>query len=80
MPQKLIDISLLEISLIPKEEPIDFDNFLYPEFFFTKDGAKKGKSNVQQPSKPVRHSTVPHIVKKPEDKNSMLFQADIQEY
>lgn len=63
--------------IVPKEEQIHLDNIELPKFLLENETEKKRSSKRKVSSKSVKVTHVPHIVKKHEDKDVVIF--DIEE-
>lgn len=63
--------------IIPKDEPINFEDIQLPRPLVEQLEKRKRRSSRK---KPVIISQVPQIAKKPEDKDAVLYVADIDEY
>lgn len=65
------DVNVHEEPIIPKEEQMEFDKIELPKFFDYVE--KKKKSMKKNLTKLARPSSVPQIVKEPQDPDSILY-------
>lgn len=70
------DVNFHEEPILSKEELMDFDNIVLPKFLIPRE---LEKSRRQKVSKVIQVSSVPQIMKEPSDKESFIYQFDIQE-
>lgn len=68
------DVNFHEEPIMPKEEPMDFDNIAFPKFLIPQESENPRRQKVP---KTVQISLVPRIVRGPRAKESMMYKFDI---